>query len=332
MPGVYSEWLCQAAAVCRLVAPALDKERKVSRRALAIRVWLILLPSALLAGVLTGCDARPAPTPFGSPTATQTPLLPTPTRVLALGMVAGTGGDGVYMRWLPSNNPEDRMREWAEGTKLEVVGDDLRAGGRVWKKVKDPAGDVGWVPAEFVITATPTRTPSVTLTPTPTVAPTQTATFTPAPTDLPTVQPTAVPTATSAPTAAPAPQPTKTSVSTPTAVPTQAPPSAPTAVPMSYNLDLYATTESKSVAYVTIEGYVRNVGDSTLENVQVVVQYYSSTGQALSHGSAGIVNSALGLGQSAYFKVLVEARPDMARFTVGFLDSDGRPIPTHDSR
>jgi SH3-like domain-containing protein len=53
-----------------------------------------------------------------------------------------------------------------------VVGVDRQAEGRTWKNVSDPAGNVGWVPAEYLITSvvSPTPRPVMRLgTPTPTL-------------------------------------------------------------------------------------------------------------------------------------------------------------------
>lgn len=64
-------------------------------------------------------------------------------------VVAQTGGDGVYLRATP--RMADHLRAWGEGTKLEVIGEDASGDGHRWKRVRDPSGQAGWVPAEFVL-------------------------------------------------------------------------------------------------------------------------------------------------------------------------------------
>jgi hypothetical protein len=62
--------------------------------------------------------------------------------------VANTGGTGAYIRRTPNMN--DRIRAWTDGTILKVVGPDLTQNGIEWKHVQDPAGNDGWIPAQYV--------------------------------------------------------------------------------------------------------------------------------------------------------------------------------------
>ena len=62
-------------------------------------------------------------------------------------VVANTGGEGAYLRATP--NLDDRVRAWPEGVRLKVIGPDAAAGGIQWKQVEDPAGNRGWIPAEY---------------------------------------------------------------------------------------------------------------------------------------------------------------------------------------
>jgi hypothetical protein len=62
--------------------------------------------------------------------------------------VANTDGEGAYLRATP--RLATPLRAWAEGTKLEVVGDDADGDGYRWKRVRDPNGQLGWIAAEFV--------------------------------------------------------------------------------------------------------------------------------------------------------------------------------------
>jgi len=63
--------------------------------------------------------------------------------------VAHTGGAGVYLRATP--RMADRLRAWPDGTMLDIAGGDAVGDGRRWKRVRDPDGRLGWVPADFVV-------------------------------------------------------------------------------------------------------------------------------------------------------------------------------------
>jgi hypothetical protein len=62
-------------------------------------------------------------------------------------LVGNTGGEGAYVRRTP--NLEDRLRAWPEGTRLRVLGPDTMVDGTLWKHVEDPAGNSGWIPADY---------------------------------------------------------------------------------------------------------------------------------------------------------------------------------------
>lgn len=68
--------------------------------------------------------------------------------------VAHTDGEGAYLRAAPRMT--NRLQAWADGTKLEVVGEDASGDGHRWKRVRDPRGQLGWMAEEFVI---PTSAP-----------------------------------------------------------------------------------------------------------------------------------------------------------------------------
>jgi len=84
--------------------------------------------------------ATPQPTPSPRPTAT-----PAPADVV----VGNTGGSGVYVRRAPVEGAT--IKAWPDGTRLTVVGEDRQAGGGTWRNVRDPGGDVGWVPAQYLV-------------------------------------------------------------------------------------------------------------------------------------------------------------------------------------
>ena len=63
--------------------------------------------------------------------------------------VGGTGGVGVYIRRTP--RLVDQIRAWTDGTVMDQVGDDVDAEGIRWHMVRDPDGNLGYVPASYLI-------------------------------------------------------------------------------------------------------------------------------------------------------------------------------------
>ncbi len=78
-------------------------------------------------------------------------------------MVAHTDGEGVYIRAEPVSG--ERLRAYAEGTELTVIGAAQAGDGRQWLPVRGPDGVEGWVPEEY--TAEPGSVPIVVATPLP---------------------------------------------------------------------------------------------------------------------------------------------------------------------
>lgn len=75
-----------------------------------------------------------------------------PARTTIWVAIAHTDGAGAYVRATPRLT--NHLQAWAEGTRLEVVGEDISGDGHRWKRVRDPFGQLGWVAAEFVIPTT----------------------------------------------------------------------------------------------------------------------------------------------------------------------------------
>ena len=97
------------------------------------------------------------------PTATPTEVPPTRT-VTANWTVGNTGGEGVYIR--RTADMDDRIKAWPDGTEMVVVGPDVTAEDILWKNVRDPDGNAGFVPAEYLIAPqAPETTPTATTTP-----------------------------------------------------------------------------------------------------------------------------------------------------------------------
>ncbi len=107
------------------------------------------------------------PTPNGTQTATPRSATPTPTTTTPspsatatamttatatpqpIARVGNTGGDGVYLRHTPRLN--DTWLAWRDNTPLVLTGAEADGDGEHWLQVRDPRGNVGWVPARYVV-------------------------------------------------------------------------------------------------------------------------------------------------------------------------------------
>lgn len=66
--------------------------------------------------------------------------------------VANTDGLGVYLRQAPGSN--DKLKVWPDDTPMVVVGPSQPVGGSTWQNVRDPDGDVGWIPSPYLTDTT----------------------------------------------------------------------------------------------------------------------------------------------------------------------------------
>jgi hypothetical protein len=82
------------------------------------------------------------------PAAPTTSPVPSAT-ANATAKVGNTGGDGVYLRHTPNLN--DKWVAWPDNTPLTLTGAQANADGVQWVQVRDPRGDVGWIPTQFVV-------------------------------------------------------------------------------------------------------------------------------------------------------------------------------------
>jgi uncharacterized protein YndB with AHSA1/START domain len=137
-----------------------------------MRVLLAVVAALLLSTACAAPSAKATPTPapvsqavaptstIAAPTSTAipatltpapaTPTVPAPTATPAALVVANTGGDGVYVRKTANG---DKVKAWPDGTVLTTTGSDQQVSGKTWRNVKDPDGNVGWVPAEYAAAA-----------------------------------------------------------------------------------------------------------------------------------------------------------------------------------
>jgi hypothetical protein len=67
--------------------------------------------------------------------------------------VGNTDGEGVYVRSTPAM--ADRVRAYADGTPLTIIGDDVDVDGQQWKHIRTPDGLEGYVPAMYTVDAPP---------------------------------------------------------------------------------------------------------------------------------------------------------------------------------
>jgi len=168
-------WLA-AGVVLASIVPQPDTSL-VGRRSVQVASPPAALPTA---------TAVPAtPTPTTEPTPTPRPR-PTPFAVA----VYNTGGAGVFISETAGGGGR-KIKAWPERTIFQVIGDDQRLYGQTWRSVRDPDGNEGWVPAQFLVdpaslpsgpaAPAPRSTAPATLTPT---GPTSTPTALPSPTAL----------------------------------------------------------------------------------------------------------------------------------------------------
>ena len=89
----------------------------------------------------------PSPAPIVHGGASTSPPTATTSRRL---VVANTGGLGVNLRASPGLGTKV-LRAWPDGTILLPTGAVAQASGRQWLRVRDPANEVGWVAAAYVV-------------------------------------------------------------------------------------------------------------------------------------------------------------------------------------
>jgi hypothetical protein len=115
-------------------------------------VFLIVGSGAIVAFNLAGSALAPRPVPTGAPVvassvqAAEVSAASQPSTAIAV-RVANTDGVGAFLRRTPNLN--DRLRAWPDNTLLRIVGPDTTAEGIEWKQVEDPAGNRGWIPAQY---------------------------------------------------------------------------------------------------------------------------------------------------------------------------------------
>lgn len=85
----------------------------------------------------------------GLPTVTPEPPSPAPP---ARFVVTGTGGQGLFLRPQPSGDGA-ALATLPDGTVVEQVGADVTGADRLWRQVRAPDGQQGYVAADFLTPA-----------------------------------------------------------------------------------------------------------------------------------------------------------------------------------
>jgi len=131
------------------------------------------------------------------------------------------------------------------------------------------------------------------------------------------------PTACPAPTQSPAPYlaPTATTVG-----PTHTP------GPPQYELALISMLGSQSDGTLMIEGQVKNISGSPLDNVLAVLTVYDANDGIIASDEAPIDHTSILPGQTSPFAVSVPYDPAMDWFDIEFEDPSGGEVPTRDDR
>ena len=66
--------------------------------------------------------------------------------------IGNTGGTGAFIRREPRAGAPGIVA-YRDGIILRVVGDDVTVGGRLWRQVQDIQGNLGWTPAEYLLSS-----------------------------------------------------------------------------------------------------------------------------------------------------------------------------------
>ncbi|MBI2863689.1 MAG: hypothetical protein HYX94_03905 [Chloroflexi bacterium] len=91
---------------------------------------------------------QPAPTEQAQPGATPEAGTGSDSVGSTTVVVSNTEGEGVHLRQEAGGG--DNLAVWPDGTRLELAGEKKEVDGEEWVKVKDPAGNEGWVPGKYL--------------------------------------------------------------------------------------------------------------------------------------------------------------------------------------
>ena len=88
----------------------------------------------------------PSPTPMVAPAPESSPTAEDSGQVYYVG---NTDGDGVYIR--RTRHMEDKIKAWPDGTEMIEISAAVEVENRLWRHVRDPDGNEGYVPAEYLV-------------------------------------------------------------------------------------------------------------------------------------------------------------------------------------
>jgi len=113
----------------------------------------------------------------------------------------------------------------------------------------------------------------------------------------------------------------------PSALPDEAPPAEPT-----YKLQLLSMNDERAYEYITISGQVKNVSNESLDNVEAIVEFYTSDGTFVKSDEALIKYNPILPNQTSPFEVITTDNPAITKYSVSFKFLFGGTIPTEDKR
>ncbi len=106
-------------------------------------------PAQTVIGMTATPIADPSPTLSPAPTKAAPESSPTAETLGQTYYVANTDGDGVYIR--RTRDIEDKIKAWPDGTAMIEISPSVELDNRLWRHVRDPDGNEGYVPAQYLV-------------------------------------------------------------------------------------------------------------------------------------------------------------------------------------
>ncbi len=125
------------------------------------------------------------------------------------------------------------------------------------------------------------------------------------------------------------PEPPTTTEPAPT--PTEVTPTTEPSQP-AYELQLLSASHERAYDYITMSGEVKNISSKNLENVMVVVSYYTDDNTFVKSDDALIDYNPILPGQTSPFESITTDNPAIKRFKITFKFMFGGTILTEDMR
>ena len=106
-------------------------------------------PAQTAIGITATPIAQPSPTLSPAPTKAAPESSPTAETLGQTYYVANTDGDGVFIR--RTRNLDDKIKAWPDGTVMIELSGGTEGENRLWRHVRDPDGNEGYVPAQYLV-------------------------------------------------------------------------------------------------------------------------------------------------------------------------------------